>query len=328
VFYYGFRYYDPYAGRWPNRDPIEEEGGLNVYGFVGNDGVNYYDYLGLDIEMPEWLLNTLYEDEVYLDLAIQLAEEQERLDNLNYSLTALIIFSSPMFCPTEESVQNNIFAEILLAETIRSFLIELDIQRKMNGRLNLAKLNHQVESGNNHLDALWSVMHDRGGMDSLATFFIGEDQYLIKYTGADRALTGVKGTLQVALTVYGARGATNEALSKMKKLRRRNRFPAHPNDFTRQIGVEPSRVSTTKEGRTRVVWEPDDNTRIRFESHPYDDGPVNPRHHSKHYHIETKPNGLSWRQAKKNNKITKVKPENYELGHGTGFLPGEINPSQ
>lgn len=32
---------------WPSRDPIEEEGGLNLYGFVGNDGVNAWDYLGL-----------------------------------------------------------------------------------------------------------------------------------------------------------------------------------------------------------------------------------------------------------------------------------------
>ena len=32
---------------WPNRDPIGERGGLNVYGFVGNDGVNYSDSLGL-----------------------------------------------------------------------------------------------------------------------------------------------------------------------------------------------------------------------------------------------------------------------------------------
>ena len=31
-----------------NRDPIEEQGGLNLYGFVGNDPVNAWDYLGLD----------------------------------------------------------------------------------------------------------------------------------------------------------------------------------------------------------------------------------------------------------------------------------------
>ena len=47
VFYYGFRYYSPTTGRWLSRDPIGEAGGLNLYGFVGNDGVNRWDYLGL-----------------------------------------------------------------------------------------------------------------------------------------------------------------------------------------------------------------------------------------------------------------------------------------
>jgi len=46
---YGYRYYDPLTGRWPSRDPIEEEGGLNLYGFVGNDGINKTDNLGLAV---------------------------------------------------------------------------------------------------------------------------------------------------------------------------------------------------------------------------------------------------------------------------------------
>jgi len=32
---------------WPSRDPIEEEGGVNLYGFVGNDGINRLDLIGL-----------------------------------------------------------------------------------------------------------------------------------------------------------------------------------------------------------------------------------------------------------------------------------------
>ncbi len=39
--------FDPATGRWPSRDPIGERGGLNLYGFVGNDGVNSVDALGL-----------------------------------------------------------------------------------------------------------------------------------------------------------------------------------------------------------------------------------------------------------------------------------------
>jgi RHS repeat-associated protein len=47
VMYYGYRWYDPTTGRWPSRDPIEEGGGLNLYGFVGNDGVYRIDVDGL-----------------------------------------------------------------------------------------------------------------------------------------------------------------------------------------------------------------------------------------------------------------------------------------
>jgi RHS repeat-associated protein len=47
VRYYGFRYYNPATGRWPSRDPIGEEGGVNLYTMVGNDAVNRWDYLGL-----------------------------------------------------------------------------------------------------------------------------------------------------------------------------------------------------------------------------------------------------------------------------------------
>jgi uncharacterized protein RhaS with RHS repeats len=41
-------FYNTETGRWLSRDPIEERGGINLYGFVGNDPVNNSDYLGLD----------------------------------------------------------------------------------------------------------------------------------------------------------------------------------------------------------------------------------------------------------------------------------------
>ena len=47
LIYYGRRYYDPRQGRFINRDPIEEEGGLNQYRFVGNNPGNGLDFLGL-----------------------------------------------------------------------------------------------------------------------------------------------------------------------------------------------------------------------------------------------------------------------------------------
>jgi uncharacterized protein RhaS with RHS repeats len=49
VTYYTYRWYDPLTGRWTSRDPIEERGGINLYGFARNDGVNWVDVLGLYI---------------------------------------------------------------------------------------------------------------------------------------------------------------------------------------------------------------------------------------------------------------------------------------
>ncbi len=41
--YYGYRNYAPETGRWLNRDPIEEEGGVNVYGFNFNNPIRFLD---------------------------------------------------------------------------------------------------------------------------------------------------------------------------------------------------------------------------------------------------------------------------------------------
>jgi RHS repeat-associated protein len=44
--YYGYRFYDARDGRWLSRDPIGEQGGVNLYGMVGNGPVNRMDVLG------------------------------------------------------------------------------------------------------------------------------------------------------------------------------------------------------------------------------------------------------------------------------------------
>ena len=42
-----YRAYNPSSGRWLSRDPIGENGGINLYGYVYNSPVNYIDRLGL-----------------------------------------------------------------------------------------------------------------------------------------------------------------------------------------------------------------------------------------------------------------------------------------
>jgi RHS repeat-associated protein len=41
-----YRAYDPDLGRWPNRDPIQEFGGLNLYAYVENNTINAIDHDG------------------------------------------------------------------------------------------------------------------------------------------------------------------------------------------------------------------------------------------------------------------------------------------
>jgi len=44
--YYGYRYYSASAGRWLNRDPIGEQGGANLNGFVHNSPISSFDPWG------------------------------------------------------------------------------------------------------------------------------------------------------------------------------------------------------------------------------------------------------------------------------------------
>jgi hypothetical protein len=46
------RFYNPETGRWPNRDPIEEQGGENLYHFTFNNPVNWIDDTGLETVAP------------------------------------------------------------------------------------------------------------------------------------------------------------------------------------------------------------------------------------------------------------------------------------
>jgi len=58
LYYYGNRYYSPELGRWINRDPIEEEGGLNLDNFVGNNSIGRIDPFGLALYAFDGTWNT------------------------------------------------------------------------------------------------------------------------------------------------------------------------------------------------------------------------------------------------------------------------------
>lgn len=49
LYYYGCRFDSPVTGRWLNRDPIRESGGLNLFAFVQNTPINAVDLYGFEI---------------------------------------------------------------------------------------------------------------------------------------------------------------------------------------------------------------------------------------------------------------------------------------
>ncbi|WP_176014914.1 RHS repeat domain-containing protein [Victivallis sp. Marseille-Q1083] len=69
LIYYNFREYDPKLGRWLSRDPIHEQGDLNLYAYISNKTINHIDKLGLQ-NFGEGFLPTT------IDLLPQIAEQE------------------------------------------------------------------------------------------------------------------------------------------------------------------------------------------------------------------------------------------------------------
>jgi len=65
LLYYGYRYYVPPSGRWLNRDPIGERGGLNVYGLTRNCPITRTDGLGLQHENEPPLHTSGYKNQYF-----------------------------------------------------------------------------------------------------------------------------------------------------------------------------------------------------------------------------------------------------------------------
>jgi RHS repeat-associated protein len=62
--YYGQRYYSSSLGRFINHDPIEEAGGINLYGFCGNNAIGKWDYLG-QFDLPPFIVKPDPNDSSY-----------------------------------------------------------------------------------------------------------------------------------------------------------------------------------------------------------------------------------------------------------------------
>jgi RHS repeat-associated protein len=85
------RYYDPGTGRFVTRDPISYAGGINVYGYVGNDSVNWADPLGLMPAKGNWKMDPAQVERVEQEIKDIIArgnraEDRKRLNELKEKL--------------------------------------------------------------------------------------------------------------------------------------------------------------------------------------------------------------------------------------------------
>jgi len=91
------RYYDPQQGRFVTRDPIGYAGGVNLYGYVGNNPVNSVDPLGLTFSPDPASKDKFWEAINYL----------KQFPLANKVITALDKSTTTYFIQTKTAEQND-----------------------------------------------------------------------------------------------------------------------------------------------------------------------------------------------------------------------------
>ncbi|MGY1423601.1 RHS repeat-associated core domain-containing protein [Bacillus cereus] len=88
LYYYGYRYYMPWVGRWLNPDPAGTMDGMNLYRMVGNNPINLIDKTGLAGDKPN--LFTLSSQKVTeMTASTELSNMTINLSSINMDSTNL-----------------------------------------------------------------------------------------------------------------------------------------------------------------------------------------------------------------------------------------------
>ena len=105
LYLYKYRDYDALTGRWPSRDPIEEWGGVNLYGFVSNNGLFSFDVLGWKCNLTYLPPNELPRDKGYthkehkfkvgIDLKRNIEEERDGSIVIDLEAKGVMTFPAP-----------------------------------------------------------------------------------------------------------------------------------------------------------------------------------------------------------------------------------------
>ncbi|WP_416412387.1 RHS repeat-associated core domain-containing protein [Pantoea sp. App145] len=111
LYYYGFRYYQPWAGRWLSTDPAGTVDGLNLYRMVRNNPVTLIDNDGLVPLKPEgfkWV-TSIQEGKAYPFAGMSLLSIQDNLPDRveflkNAKIASVISLENEEFARTKKTV--------------------------------------------------------------------------------------------------------------------------------------------------------------------------------------------------------------------------------
>lgn len=164
-----YRFYDPAIARWLSRDPIGEEGEMNLYGYVGNNPINLWDPLGLERRALTPIEQAAMQNSInrISGLAPQLGEDLQSLlwkgkikidDELSSKYGAdgrvsklcdsNIYFSDLMF---QQGVPSSYFDNVLIEESIH--------QAQFHGGL-ASKLGYLAGDIATAIGSLWGLLYD------------------------------------------------------------------------------------------------------------------------------------------------------------------------
>ncbi len=288
--YFGRRYYDPEIGKWIGPDPIWFEDGTNLYAYVQNSPIVYIDPNGLWTEGFESFCSGAAE--------------------CGRTSMELLCHGSGLCYGAIDGMMDPIGAYSKNSMEMPSEIWE-DMDRYDRA--------HYIGATNGRYLGMGIVVV------SLVRATVSAAAY---YGGAQAAEAGISllrapaaagaQTLETSagicanrsLTIYEGSNVKNAVSTRSLP---KNVFPENPKDLLPQL---------PRDHKGRIYTA--DNIRIRPEKHAFETADVyNPRHHEQHYHVEYRAHPLEpWKKT----NIRKCKPENYNLGDGTGFLPGERFP--
>jgi len=216
---YEYRAYSPALGRWPSRDPMEEIGGLNLYGMVENDPIGLVDPVGLYAEPRD---NHIYGELHHTDISLNCILS---FGDFNPPVTWTgTLFWRKVCCGKNGSKPQNVgqmryiatlpeFKPVLNAKievtAVKTWVknwIRKKVNKKLQHLVDLIDVDANVELAMNgkfsvHYDGCAEYIRVKGTARTRITGSVGGSVHL--GTQDDYAAAGLKGSVTGAGVLYG-----------------------------------------------------------------------------------------------------------------------------